>query len=168
MSDEDAKLLQAVRDWRPPTKLHPIAMQVWQIYEKHGLKMPPEGLQEIRDLLAAYGDDLKALAEALEGLSRFMLLAGEHHKDKKTAAQIADLMREYTHLFEPFWQRVGEALANVGAETSASFLEFLGSDAVTAKLAPLYGQEAPKGSVPLRNLAPPARPPPWAAKHKNK
>ena len=44
MSDEDVKLLEAVRDWRPPEKLHPLAMFAWQQYEEHGNGLPDEAL----------------------------------------------------------------------------------------------------------------------------
>ena len=167
MSEEDVKLLEAVRNWRPPEKLHPIAMTTWHLYEGNGDKLPPPALQQVRDVLDAYGDDLTGLAEAMEGLVRFMLYVGDELEDKETGKQVADLMREYIHLYEPFWERVGEALNNVGEELRGSFQNFMDQELGDDRTAPVYGEAAPKGTVPLKDIAPPpGRPPPWAPKKK--
>lgn len=159
MSEEDVKLLEAVRDWRPPEKLHPMAMVVWGIYEDAGNKMSPTELGRVRELFDAYGEDLTGLAEAMEGVVRFMLYVGDELKDKESAKAIGDLMREYMHLYEPFWQQVAEALQNVGSEARESFSEFLDPEDKGKKVAPTYGEAPPQGTIPLRNLAPPVRPP---------
>jgi hypothetical protein len=164
MSEEDQKLLKAIRDWRPPKTLHPIAMNAVEIYEANGKAMTPEAVQGIRDLLDGYNGDMVGLAKALEGLARFMILLTDHEKDKEGGEAVAALMREYTRLFEPFWKRVGEAATNVTAEARGSFLQFIDRDRTSEKAAPSYGQKAPKDTIPLSSIAPPARPPPWSKK----
>src|SRR5215470_8947328 len=124
MAEDDLKLLQAVRDWKPPTTLHPIAMYAFGFYERAGFKLTNEGLEELKKVLDAYGDDLKGLAEALEGLTRFLILATTQYDDHEAGTKLTELMRSYTHLYEPFWEKVGEALQNVGTETKGSFLNF--------------------------------------------
>ena len=114
LSQEDAELLRLVREWHPPAALHPIAMQAWQIYEDGGLTLSGESMEKIKDALEGYNRDLKALGEALEGLVRFSILLSDHQHDPISAEKVVGLMRLYTPLFEPFWIRVTEALANVG------------------------------------------------------
>ncbi len=141
-----------------------MAMHAFHIYEDHKNALPPEAIAKLKATLDAYGDDLKGLAEAMEGLTRFMIYVGENLKDTASGEKVADLMRSYTPKFEPFWQRVAEAMQNVGAESKGSFQQFLDKERAAEKKAPVFGAAAPKDAVPLRNLAPPARPPPWAKK----
>ncbi|MCC7383158.1 MAG: hypothetical protein IT384_15070 [Deltaproteobacteria bacterium] len=169
MAKEDLELLQAVRDWQPPTTLHPIARQAAQVYERNGNALPPSAVEEIRGFLNAFGkddQDLKGLAEAIEGLTRFMIVVTENLNDKESGAKVGALMREKLPLFEPFWERVGEALTNVSSEAKGSFLSFIDQERAAEKSAPVFGEAAPQGSVPLRNLAPPERPPAWVAANK--
>jgi hypothetical protein len=159
--EEDEALLKAVREWRPPTKLHPIAMHAWGIYEKNNFDLPPAAVAELRAALDSYGDDLIKLAEAIEGVTRFMILLNEHRKDEANGKRVLELLREYAERFQPFWERVAEALQNVGGDSLDAFQKFIGQD---EKGAPLHGQPAPAGTIPLATLVPPARPPPWARK----
>lgn len=162
MSQEDVELLEAVRDWRPPTKLHPMAMLAFHHYERFGMKLPTEAVEELRVTLDAHRGDLKTLAEHIEGLARFMILIGEHFGDVAGSKRVADLMREYTPLFEPFWRRVGEALDNVGNQTKENFQRFNGE--VEEKVAVVHDAAKPSGTIPLSAMLNPARPPPWARK----
>jgi hypothetical protein len=164
MSSEDLNLLQAVRDWRPPKTLHPIAMRAWHVYVAHGHSLPPSAIQTIQDILDGNGEDLKALAESLEGLFRFVVLLKDHRKDQKSAEQIMNLCRSCMPRFEAFWRRVGEAMTNVAAEKRGTLIAFLDREQTSEKTAPRFGEEAPSNTVPLRNLTVPARPPPWARK----
>jgi hypothetical protein len=163
MSQEDEALLRAVRDWRPPTTLHPIAMFAWNLYEGSGMSLPPEAVQTLRARLDALRDNLIALAEHLEGLTRFMIYVGEMKGDVASGQKIAELMRDYSALFEPFWQRVGEALKNVESDSLDNFRRFTGQH-VEEKKVTAHDAEAPRGTVPLKAFTPPARPPPWARK----
>lgn len=163
-TEEDAKILEAVRNWRPPKKLHPMAMVAWKLYEEGGNTLSEASVQNLRDALNGYGDDLKGLAEACEGLTRFVMYVSQNLGDKENGDKVIQLMREYTHLYEPFWRRVGDALANVGAQAIGTFKQFVGEGKTEEKNAPALGEKAPDGSVPLKNLMPAGRPPPWAPK----
>jgi len=114
LSQEDAELLRLVREWRPSAALHPIAMQAWHIYEDGGLTLSDEALEKIKGALDGYGRDLRSLGEALEGLARFSILLSDHQHDPVGAEKVVVLMRQYAPLFEPFWERVVEAIAKVG------------------------------------------------------
>lgn len=169
--EDDRKLVQAVKDYRPPNTLHPIANQAWDLYEAGGNAWSPASQLRIREILDGQRADLKALGEAIFGLARFMIYVTENLGDQATGDQIAELIREYGKLYEPFWEKVGEALANLGGESAATFQAFTGTtDPAIKKTAPLVGQGAPEGSIKLGNIAPPlrppppSRPPPWAKK----
>ncbi len=163
MTAEDRKLLEAVRNWRPPTELHPIAMAAFGIYAEAGNDLPKSAIQELRTVLDEYGDDLEALAAAMEGMIRCMVYIGENLGDEENGEKIAKLLREYVVRFEPFWQRVAEALENEGHDVQAGFAELLGEQQDPAKrTAPMYGARAPVGSLRLADIAPPPpRPRPW-------
>lgn len=161
MSEEDRKLLEAVRNWRPPTELHPIAMASFGVYAEAGNDLTPKGLQELRNVLDEYGDDLEALAAAMEGMVRFMLYLGEHLGDKDNAEKVASLLRDYADRFEPFWQRVAEAMENEGEDVQASFAQLVGETDPANRTAPVFGADAPPGTLRLADIAPPSRPPQW-------
>lgn len=168
MSQEDVELLKAVREWKPPEELHPMAMTAWHFYEEAGNDLTPEVLSKLKEILDEYGDNLVGLAEAIEGLVRFMLYVGDNLDDKKNAQAVGDLMRSYMPLYEPFWERVGEALNNVSEEARGAFHTFLAGEHGAKKQAPTFGEKAPDGTVPLKDLAPVGRPPPWASKNRKK
>ena len=162
MSREDVELLEAVRNWRPTTELHPIAMEAWDIYEGQGLKVTESGLGHLRARMDGMRGDLVELAQAMESLVRFTILITEKHDDKAGGEQVTELLREFAPLFEPFWQRVGEALTNVGADAREAFERFSGQ--VTEKTAAAVGQSRPVGALPVSSFVTPARPPPWSKK----
>ena len=161
MAEEDRKLLEAVRNWRPPKELHPIAMVAFGVYDQAGSDLPPSALQDLRKVLEDYGNDLEALALAMEGMTRFMVYIGENLGDKDNAEKVAGLLREYAMKFEPFWRRVAEALAAEGEDVQGAFAELVGEQDSARRSAPLYGAKAPEGTVRLADIAPPPRPPPW-------
>lgn len=167
MSEEDRKLLQAVRDWRPPQQLHPICGAAYGLYAQHGNALPPEALQQIRNVLDDYGDDLEGLAAAMEGLVRVMLYLQEHLGDKENGDKLVKLLQQYAERFEPFWQRVAEALENEGEDVQEAFAAMVGDEDPSKKRAPVYGQKAPPGTLRLADIAPPPRPPPWVPKNKS-
>jgi hypothetical protein len=163
MSKEDQELLRAVREWRPPTTLHPIAMTAWEIYERYKQDLPPEAMTELRAAMDSYGDDLKRLAEASEGMIRFMLLLNEHLKDEANGKKVMELLRTYADRFEPFWRKVAEALEREGGAKLDTFKGFLGAVEDKSQVAKV-GAKPPPGSVPLSSMLQPGRPPPWAKK----
>lgn len=164
MSKQDQELIQSIREYEPPAALHPIAMHAWHLYEDNEFQLPPEAIESLRDVFKAYGDDLEALGEAMFGLTRFVILVTETHDDKVNGGKVADLMREFTHLYEPFWERVGEALDTVASEKRSVFKQFTGLEEESAKTAAVFGTAPPANTVPLKDLLPPDRPPPWAPK----
>lgn len=164
MSNEDIELLKAIRDYKPPAKLHPIAMVAWELYEKNNDTLTPEGEQQLREILESYGDDLKALMDAMEGLTRFMVFVSENEKDLETAEQVSRLLKEVAPKFNPLWEKAGHALQNLGKAAQGMFHRFIDRDVSPDKAAPKYGDERPKNTVPLKDLKPVAQPPPWAVK----
>ncbi|MEL7367612.1 MAG: hypothetical protein AAFN74_01775 [Myxococcota bacterium] len=168
MSSEDRKLLEAVRNWRPPQELHPIAMVAFGLYDEAGNKLPPATIKELRRVLDGYGEDLESLAAAMEGMTRFMLYIGDNLKDQESSDKVGKLLREYAERFEPFWRRVAQALENEGENVQAAFSELVGeTDDPAKKTAPKYGEKAPVGSVRLSDIAPPTRPPAFKPKKKS-
>ncbi len=162
MSREDVELLEAVKQWRPTTDLHPIAMEAWDIYEGQAMQVTPAALEHLRTRMNGMRDDLVELAQAMESLVRFTILITEKHNDKPGGEKVTELLREFAPLFEPFWQRVGEALSNVGADAREAFERFSGQ--ASEKTAAAVGQSRPEGAIPMRSFVTPARPPPWAKK----
>jgi hypothetical protein len=170
MSEEDVALLRAVREWRPPDTLHPIAMEAWHLYAAHGRRLPPVAIDELRALLERYGGsgaDLFGLGAAIEGLARFIILLDGTFHDHLGSREVAQLAREFAPRFEPFWRRVAEALENVRKDAHESFLEFSDRPNLEDRRAPVYGEAAPTGSVPLRALAPIVRPRPWGRRRQS-
>ena len=163
--EEDLELLQAVRNWKPPKTVHPSALLAVQLYEANGMSLPDEAMQTLRSMIEAYGENLVGRAEALEGLTRFLMFM-QAKGDTVTEGKLFTFLRESSKVFEPFWQRVGEALENVGEEGRSLFFKFVDANqGPENKVAPKFGAEAPEGSVPLREMMPPpGRPPPWAKK----
>lgn len=163
MSDEDSKLLRALRDYRPPKKLHKIAMFAWALYEEAGRSLPAEAIDALRDELKGYGE-LKDLTDALCGLSAFMIYVSEHLGDPDAAERVAELVKEMAPRYEPLGDRVSFALENFGKQVKGAFDRLVGSDEKEEKRAPIYGEAPPKGTIPLKTLKPVAEPPPWARK----
>lgn len=161
--EEDRALLESLQRWQPPTQLHPIAMLAFHLYEEAGMAMTDAVVAELRGLLDGYAEEdasLIPLAEALEGSTRFMILLRDHRSDPEGAEQVADLIRDYAPRFGPFWERVGEAMSNLQMDAGTAFKSFVGEAFKTT--APELGQQAPEGSVPLKDLKLGAgRPPPW-------
>ena len=55
MSDN---ILEVLRDYRPPKKLHPIAGKAYDMYDAAGFKLTDEAKEVIRQELDSHGDDL--------------------------------------------------------------------------------------------------------------
>ncbi|MEM7674962.1 MAG: hypothetical protein AAF449_03060 [Myxococcota bacterium] len=166
MTAEDRKLLEAVRNWRPPKELHPIAMVSFGLYEDAGNTLTPATIQDLRKVLDEYGDDIEALAAAMEGMIRFMRYIGENLGDTENSEKVVKLLREYADRFEPFWQRVAQALENEGEDVQAAFSQMVGGEDPAKRTAPRFGAKAPHGALRLSDIAPPIRPPKFTPKKK--
>lgn len=156
--EEDVELIRAVREWKQPDELHPIAIYAWDVYEVAGLQMTDDGVEVLRVRLNGYGDDLAGLAMAMEGLIRFILCMRQLREDEPAAQKVVDLLKEYAHLYEPFWERVAEAMSNVGEDTKTLFSKMQGEEP-PPKDAPVFDAKPPDGSIPLKKLVTPGRPP---------
>lgn len=161
-TEEDRQILELVRNWKPSEELHASARLAWILYE-HGQKSVNDFMvEELHKVLSAYGDDLVGLARAMEGLIRFNVFLRTHEKDDPGADRVLGILQEFMPLFEPLWERVAEALQNVGESDRASFQHFMASEGGLARTAPPQDARRPEGTVPLKNLVHPHRPPPWA------
>jgi hypothetical protein len=163
MSDEDVKILQALRDYRPPSKLHPIAKFAYALYEEADMDLPPEAMTGLREELKQY-EDLKDLTDALCGLSAFMIYISEHLDDQKNGEKVAELIKEVGPRYSSFTDRVSVALENLGKKVKGAFDRFTARDLTEDKRAPVHDENPPEGTVPLKKMKPVAQPPPWARK----
>lgn len=78
------------------------------------MTLSDESLEKIKSGLDGYGGELKSLGGALEGLVRFSILLSDYQHDPTSAEKVVGLMRQYTPVFEPLWERIVKALASVG------------------------------------------------------
>lgn len=161
--DEDVKVLEAIRDYKQPSKLHPIAMHAYYVYEEAGDNLTDEGVQELREILAKL-EDLKELTDALCGLTAFMIYLSEQLKDTESSEKVANLMKEQKSRYIPLQERAAEAFQNLSHKAKGVLERFFGKSKEDSSRAPVYDEEAPEGTVPLKNLKPVAQPPPWAKK----
>ena len=122
------------------------------LYEEAGRTLNAQGMQELRAVLDEYGEDLEALAAAMEGMIRCMIYIGEHLGDQENSEKIAKLLREYAERFEPFWQRVAEALRNEGQDVQEGFAALLGDQDPAKKTATdVRGESAGRFASPRRH-----------------
>ena len=164
MSDDN--ILEILRDYTPPKKLHPIAATTYDAYAAAGRELTPEIADDIREQLAAYGDDLKALTDALCGLAAFMIYVSENLDDQATGEKVAAIIKEVGPRYEPLENRAVRALQDLAKKTKGLFDRFVDKDKQEEARAPVYGEKAPEGSVPASTFKPVAQPPPWAKKKK--
>jgi hypothetical protein len=154
------KALEAIKDYRPPKKLHPIASKTYDLYAAAGNRLTPEALEALRaDLRATYGD-LKATTDALCGLASFVIYANEHLDDPAAAEQISELMRDARQEFEPVSTGLQSMLQDWARKVSGVFDRFSDRDQTAKARAPVYDELPPNGTVPLKQLKPVAKPPP--------
>ena len=168
MNDADAQLLNAVRTWRPPDDLHPVALLASTLYHAAGDELTAEVHDLLKDTLDEYGSDLIDLAMAMEGLVRFTILLEQKYEDKAGAKQLVELMRSYMPLYEPFWRRVGDAMRRANTHQQSAFLAFLDADLAPKDKAAKFGETPPQGSIPARTLVATGRPPPHRRRNKRR
>jgi hypothetical protein len=162
------ELLDAIRNYRPPKKLHPIAGKAYDLYDRAGFELTDEAIAELRADLEGLRGDLKALTDAMCGLSAFVIYANEKLNDPVAAEQIAQLMREQRAQYEPLSQKVTEILQDFSKKVRGLFDRFTDRDLSADTRAPTYDEPAPPETVPLKQLKPAARPPPLRKKDKER
>lgn len=162
----DAELIEALKSYRPPKKLHPIAGKTLDLYLAGGNQLSEEAIADIRKDLQAYYGDLKAVTDALCGLGAFIMHATENLNDPKAAEQIADLMREARPQYEPLGHRLASLLQDVAKHATGVLDRFMDRDQTSKTRAPKYDEAPPVGTIPLKQLKPVAQPPPVRGKKK--
>lgn len=165
-NNEDLGALEALRDYRPPTKLPRSAEVAWALYEEGGDTLDDAAIAAIHQLLDTYENDLKGLTDALCGLAAFQTYVGETLGDEATASKVAKVIQDVVPRYVPFFERVVRAVDVLGIEARKVLGRFFARDTEADKRAPVHDEAAPDGSVPLRTLKPIAQPPPWAKKAK--
>ncbi len=164
----DEQLIEGLKAYRPPKKLHPIAGKTYDLYAAAGNQLSDEAIAELRkDLEATYGD-LKATTDALCGLASFVVYANEHLKDPKAGDQISALMQETRSQFEPLAARLSTLLQDAAKYATGVLDRFMDRDQTAKNRAPRYDEPAPEGTVPLKQLKPVAQPPPVRDRGKKK
>jgi hypothetical protein len=164
--DDGLKLLQALRDYRPPKKLHPIADKAFSLYQKGDYKVTDETIAILRADLDAIAHDIKLHTDALCGVTAFMIYINEKYEDHESGEKVADLIKSVGHRYESLTERAVAALGDLGKSVKGLFDRFTAKKDTDEKRAPAFGEERPEGTIPLSTLKPPAQPPPWARKKK--
>jgi len=151
--------LEQIKAYKPPKKLPEIAGKIYDLYDAGGFKLSEEALEKIRVELRSKHHDLKALTDDLCGLSAFIMFAMETRNDPVAAEQVANLIKEQRSAYA----ELGEALATLIQDQASSATDtlgrFLDTEDEAKSRAPMYGETAPAGAVPLKSLKPVAQPP---------
>lgn len=164
-TESEAKaILEAIRDYRPPSKLHPIAGLTFDLYDAAGSKITDEILDRLRQELEPHRTDLKALTDALCGLSAFIMYANEQLEDPEAAARVSELVKECRPQYAPLGEKLVGLLQDFAQQAKEVFGRF--ADKEEELRAPKVGEQAPDGAVPLSRLKPVAKRPPLIKKDK--
>lgn len=159
-------ILEQIKAYRPPKKLHPIAEKTYLLYDTGGFKLSDEALDTIRAELQGYRGDLKALTDALCGLSAFIMYAMETLNDPIAAEQVAGLIKECRPAYEGLGQFLEKAFQEAARKATSVLDRFMDRDTSAKARAPKYDEPPEEGTVPLRVLKPVAQPPPVRNKGK--
>lgn len=165
-TESEAKaILEAIRDYKPPKKLHPIAGLTYDLYDAAGFQITDEVLDRLRRELEPHKSDLKALTDALCGLSAFIVYANEQLEDPEAAGRISELVKECRPQYAPLGEKLVGLLQDFAQQAKEIFGRF--SDKEEELRAPKVGEQAPDGAVPLSRLKPVAKRPPLIRKAKD-
>ena len=154
------ELLEQIRAYRPPTKLHPIAGKTYDLYDAGGFKLSEAALQEIRADLAAFNGDLKGLTDALCGLSAFIMYAMESLNDPVAAEQVAKLIQETKPQYAEIGSSLSGVLQDLAQKATGVLDRFSGRDLKAKKRAPTFGSAPPEGAIPASAMMKPRAEPP--------
>lgn len=156
----DEELIEQLKAYRPPKKLHPIAAKTHDFYLADGNQLTDAAIAAIqKDLEATYGD-LKATTDALCGLAAFVMYANEGLNDPKAADQIGEVMKGARAQYDPLGERLARMVQEAGKKAGELLDRFMDRDQAEKKRAPMYDESPPQGTVPLKQLKPVAQPPP--------
>ncbi len=158
------QILDAIKNYRPPPQIHPVAIKAFDLYRANDWKMTDEIVGTLRKELDALGTDLKVLSDAMCGLVAFMVTASEKFGDTAAGEMIGKLLQEQGPKYAPLADRILQGLQELGIKSKDAFAKFIGSDSSAEKRAPAVGDKPPEGSVPLKAVKPAAEPPRWAKK----
>ena len=151
--------LDQIKSYRPPKKLPEIAGLAYDLYDAAGFKVTDEILDKLRAELESKYGDLKALTDDLCGLCAFIVLLMEVRDDAKAAEKIAKLIQDQ----ESQYRELGEWLAMHIQDHSAAAAELLeafsGMKDESRGRAPVFGEDAPDGALPVASIKPVAEPP---------
>ncbi|MBI2374130.1 MAG: hypothetical protein HYV07_09035 [Deltaproteobacteria bacterium] len=158
------QILEAIKNYRPPAQIHPVAIRAFELYKGNDWKMTDEIVAALRKDLDAIGTDLKALSDAMCGLVAFMITASEKFGDTNAGEKIGKLLQEQGPKYSPLAEKILQGLQELGIKSKDAFARFMDRDASADRRAPTVDAKAPEGSVPLKAVKPAAAPPRWAKK----
>lgn len=164
-SEREAKaILEAIRDYKPPKKLHPIPSRALDLYFAGGEKFSDEALDALRKDIEPLKHDLKALTDVLWGLSQVVIYLNENEQDAASATRISELVKECRPQYSPLGEKLVGLVQDFAKQAKEIFGRF--ADQEEELRAPKVGEQAPDGAVPLSRLKPVAKRPPPVAKKK--
>lgn len=168
--DEGIRLLKALRDYRPPKKLHPIAEKAYVLYSQNEQTMTDEVIASLRADLDAVAHDLKLHTDALCGLAAFTMYITEKINDPVAGERVTELIRSTAPRYEGITMKAQSALGDLSKAVKGVFQRFTQRTEPAENKAPIHDKEEPppEGAIPLSTLKPPATPPPWAKKKNQK
>lgn len=164
-SEREAKaILEAIRDYKPPKKLHPIAGRAIDLYFANGSKIPDEVVNALRQQIQPIKHDLKELTDVLWGLSQVIMYFNENEQNPDAAARISELVKECRPQYAPLGEKLVGLVQDFAKQAKEIFGRF--ADQEEELRAPKVGDQAPDGAVPLSRLKPMAKRPPPVNKKK--
>jgi len=158
-------IFEEIKAYQAPKNLPPIADRCFAAYHASGDKLDDAAAEIIRQDLARYAGDLKALTDNIIGVAIFALYLRDDLKDVPGAERATRLIGEHASKYFPIGQRIVNALQDMALNASDLFDQFSGTGA-EKKRAPKFGEAGPAGSTPLKALKPLNQPPPRPVKPK--
>lgn len=154
------ELLELVRSYEQPTKLHPIADRAFQLFEAAGGRLGEREVAVLRAVLEALKGDEQwvELMDALVSLYSFVIYANQKLNAPDAADAVTELIREQRGVFLSLRESLDEAHMDGSSEAlrrSRGWWGALGEE----RRAPRVGEPAPKGTIRASVLKPRAQPP---------
>jgi len=151
-------------DLSPPTEVHPLALQAYQLWSEGGRALGDDALKQLEAALNAIRD-MTELFRAVTTLAASALFI-EQQGDAASKDKILAVLKTQAPRFETVRDEMSVDVQDA-AEKLAQQLEKLAGARSAPKTAPKLDAPAPKGTVSLKNLIPnPALRPPAGPKKK--